>query len=70
MAAPEPRAKNLADLYDLAIDESKRGPYAQKIYGFSHLSITPDLMTLRHLDADARPLHAFTKTRDGKISIL
>jgi len=59
-----------ADLYDLAIDESKRGPYAQKIYGFSHLSITPDLMTLRHLDADARPLHAFTKTRDGKISIL
>ncbi len=59
-----------ADLYDLAIDESKRGPYAQKIYGFSHLSITPDLMTLRHLDAGARPLHAFTKTRDGKISIL
>lgn len=58
-----------ADLYDLKIDESKRGPYARKIYGFSHLSITPEAMTLRHLDADARPLHAFTKTPAGKIAI-
>src|SRR5277367_6615815 len=29
-----------ADLYKLKIDSSKRAPYAQKVYGFSHLSAT------------------------------
>jgi tartrate-resistant acid phosphatase type 5 len=59
-----------ADLYNLKIEPSTRGPYAQKIYGFSHLSVTPNELTLRHLDADGRTLHAFTKTKDGKLRIL
>jgi hypothetical protein len=59
-----------ADLYDLKIDPSKRGPYAQKIYGFSHLSVTPQQMTLRHLDADRRQIHAFTKTTKGEIKVI
>lgn len=58
-----------ADLYNLKIDPSQRGPYAQKVYGFSHLSVTPRLLTLRHLDPDGRLLHAFTKTPDGKLTI-
>ena len=58
-----------ADLYDLKIDPSQRGPYAQKVYGFSHLSVTPKQITLRHLDSDGRMLHAFTKTPDGKIQL-
>lgn len=58
-----------ADLYDLKIDPSKRGPFAQKVYGFSHLSVTKEEITLRHLDSSGRILHAFTKTPDGKISI-
>ena len=58
-----------ADLYDLKIDPSKRGPYAQKIYGFSHLSATAHALTLRHIDSNGRVLHAFTKTVDGKISL-
>jgi tartrate-resistant acid phosphatase type 5 len=49
------------------IDPSERGPYGQKVYGFSHLSVTPRQMTLRHLDSDGRMLHAFTKTSEGKI---
>ncbi len=59
-----------ADLYDLKLDPSQRGPYAKKIYGFSHLSVTREKMTLRHIDSSGRLLHAFTKTPDGKISIL
>lgn len=58
-----------ADLYNLKIDSSQRGPYAQKVYGFSHLSVTHKQMTLRHLDINGRVLHAFTKTPEGKITI-
>jgi tartrate-resistant acid phosphatase type 5 len=50
-----------ADLYDLKIDPSARGPYAQKVYGFSHLLVTAKRMTLRHLDSEGRILHAFEK---------
>ncbi|MEI9978258.1 MAG: metallophosphoesterase [Edaphobacter sp.] len=57
------------DLYNLKIDASQRGPYAQKVYGFSHLSVTEQQMTLRHLDSSGRVLHAFTKTLEGKITI-
>jgi hypothetical protein len=59
-----------ADLYNLKVDPSQRGPYAQKVYGFSHLSVTRTQMTLRHLDSDGRILHAFTKTPKGKVEIL
>lgn len=59
-----------ADLYDLKIDPSKRGPYAQKIYGFSHLSATPQSLTLRHLDSNGRLLHAFTRSASGVVSLL
>jgi len=58
-----------ADLYDLKIDPSKRGPYAQRVYGFSHLAVTEREMTLRHLDSDGGVLHAFTRTAEGKVRI-
>jgi tartrate-resistant acid phosphatase type 5 len=54
-----------ADLYDLKTDPSKRGPYAQKIYGFSHLSVGPKRLTLRHLDSNGALLHAFEKLPTG-----
>jgi len=59
-----------ADLYSLKIEPSQRGPYAQKVYGFSHISVAAGEMTLRHLDQNGHTLHAFTKTPEGKISIL
>jgi tartrate-resistant acid phosphatase type 5 len=59
-----------ADLYTLKVDPSSRGPYAQKVYGFSHISVTERLMTLRHLDQNGNTLHAFSKTPDGKITVL
>lgn len=59
-----------ADLYDLKVDPSKRGPYAQKVYGFSHLSVTHRQITLRHLDGGAHLLHAFVKTSGGEVTLL
>ncbi|MEI9979905.1 MAG: metallophosphoesterase [Edaphobacter sp.] len=58
-----------ADLYDLKLDASLRGPYAQKVYGFSHLSVTSHEMILRHLDSDGRVLHAFTKMPNGEVMV-
>ena len=54
-----------ADLYPLLIDEAQRGPYAARVYGFSDLEVTPELLTLRHLDEQGRLIHAFTKKVDG-----
>ena len=59
-----------ADLYSLKVEPTQRGPYAQKVYGFSHISVTPQQMTLRHLDQDGHTVHAFTKAPNGKITIL
>jgi len=59
-----------ADLYALKIDPAQRGPYAKTVYGFSHISVSERLMTLRHLDQNGNTLHAFTRTPEGKITIL
>ncbi len=59
-----------ADLYNLKIEPTQRGPYAQKVYGFSHLSINSKEMTMRHLDSNGQMLHAFTRDLGGKIQVL
>ena len=59
-----------ADLYDLKIAEAKRGPYAHKIHGFTHLEATPDKLTLRHIDAYGRIIHSFSKSRDNVVTLL
>lgn len=59
-----------ADLYNLKIDPSQRGPYGQKVYGFSRLSVTSRKLTLQHLDGEGRVLHALEKTPEGKLTIL
>ena len=47
-----------------------RGPYAEAVYGFTHLQVNREKFTIRHLDANQKLLHAFSRTRDGKIEIL
>jgi tartrate-resistant acid phosphatase type 5 len=59
-----------ADLYDLKIQSTDRGPYAQKVYGFSHLELTPEAILLCHLDQNGETIHAFTKKPDHSIQIL
>jgi hypothetical protein len=56
-----------ADLYVLKVDGLDRGPYAQEVHGFSHLSVTPKALSLRHLDADGRLLYGISKTPAGKV---
>ncbi len=59
-----------ADLYVLKVDGLERGPYAQEVHGFSHLSVTSKTLELRHLDADGRPLYGISKSRTGKVNVL
>jgi 3',5'-cyclic AMP phosphodiesterase CpdA len=59
-----------ADLYKLKIDAAERGPMAQRVYGFSDLEVTPELLTLRHLDEGGRLIHAFSKKVDGTVGIV
>jgi hypothetical protein len=59
-----------ADLYTLKIEEAQRGPYAVKAYGFSHLQIDPDKLTLLHMDQTGKVIHGFTKTPEGTVKIL
>ena len=59
-----------ADLYTLKIGEEQRGPYAAKVYGFSHLEVTADKLTLRHLDDKGRLIHTLEKKPDGSVRIV
>jgi len=59
-----------ADLYVLKIDDLDRGPYAQQVHGFSHLSVTKKAMELRHLDSDGRLLYGILKSPSGEIRTL
>jgi tartrate-resistant acid phosphatase type 5 len=59
-----------ADLYSLKVDPAQRGPYAQKVYGFSHISVSAQLITLRHLDQNGNTVHAFTRTPQGRVAIV
>src|SRR5580698_4641990 len=59
-----------ADLYKLKIDAAERGPMAQRVYGFSDLEVTPEMLTVRHLDEQGRLIHAFTKKPDGAVAIV
>ncbi len=59
-----------ADLYVLKQDDAQRGPYAQEVHGFSHMSVTRREMQLRHLDAGGRLLFAVAKTPGGELRVL
>lgn len=59
-----------ADLYVLKVDGLDRGPYAQEVHGFSHLSVTRSALELRHLDADGRFLYGISKTPTGIVNFL
>lgn len=59
-----------ADLYTLKVGGLERGPYAQEVHGFSHLSVTRKALELRHLDADGRLLYGVVRAQDGKVQAL
>lgn len=55
-----------AGLHELK--DTGRG-YTQKIFGFTHLHVTTEAVDVQYLDADGRRLHAFRRTRDGKVAV-
>ena len=59
-----------ADLYDLTTQPSVRGPFAEKVFGFSHLELTAEQMILRHINAEGQVVHGFSKTPDGDVALL
>ncbi|MEI9980090.1 MAG: metallophosphoesterase [Edaphobacter sp.] len=58
-----------ADLYNLKIEHARRGPMAEKVYGFSELAVTSEMLTLRHMDEQGRVIHSFTKSPDGTVGL-
>jgi tartrate-resistant acid phosphatase type 5 len=44
--------------------------FSQGVHGFTHLEMSADRLVIRHIDADAHQLHAFTKTPKGAVEIL
>jgi hypothetical protein len=59
-----------AELYPLLTDPAKRGPYGERVFGFTDLEVTVEQMTVRHFDDDGRMVHGFTKTVGGAVRIL
>ncbi len=59
-----------ADLYDLKVQPEVRGPFAEKVFGFSHLEISPEQMVLRHVNAEGQVVHAFARSDDGTVALL
>jgi tartrate-resistant acid phosphatase type 5 len=47
----------------------KRGAFAKAVYGFTHIELQRERFTLRHVDANGRQLHAFTKSSGGRVKI-
>ena len=55
-----------APLHDLK--QADRG-FAEKILGFNHLHVTPEAVDVQYIDSEGRRLHAFRRTRDGKVAV-
>lgn len=51
-------------------EELDRSQYAKAIFGFTHLEVTHDMFTVRHVDQNANILHAFAKKTDGRWRVL
>jgi len=59
-----------ADLYDERDVVKQRGPFFDKVQGFSHLEATERALTLRHVDTAGNVIHGFRKSVDGGVVIL
>ncbi|MFC6647451.1 metallophosphoesterase [Granulicella cerasi] len=59
-----------ADLYDIVIPDTQRGPYAHRIYGFTHMEFTPQQAIVRHVGSNGQVLHAFIKGVDHSVKMI
>jgi tartrate-resistant acid phosphatase type 5 len=47
-----------------------RGPFSRALQGFADLNFTPDRVTVRYIGVDGSVVHAFDRTRSGKVKVL
>jgi len=57
--------RNSADTKSTALNRFQQG-----VHGFTHLEVSEDRLVVRHLDADAKQLHAFAKMQRGDVEFL
>lgn len=57
-----------ARLYDCRTTD--RGFVNNQVFGFNHVHVTPELLTVQFIDAKGRQLHAFTRDRNGKVEVV
>jgi hypothetical protein len=58
-----------AELVNWTTPPEKRGPFGDKVIGFSDMEFSRGAILFRHIDAQGRVLHTFRKTPDGKVEI-
>lgn len=58
-----------AELNNLRESDGERGPFAQKVHGFTHLQVRAQNIIVRHIDTQGRLLHKFTKTASGTVQV-
>ncbi|CAN5636217.1 metallophosphoesterase [soil metagenome] len=54
----------------LHVDGKTHDAYALSSFGFTHLHLTPQSLTVRLLNAHSQCLHAFSRSRDGVVTTL
>ena len=59
-----------AELVNWSVPPEKRGPFGDRVIGFTHLEMSNEAVVLRHIGPNANQLHAFRKTPDGKMTLL
>ncbi len=47
----------------------QRGPFSKSTHGFADLNFTAEKATVRLIGPDAKPLHEFTRTREGVVEM-
>jgi len=52
------------------LKENHHPEFAQAVFGFSHLTVTDEKLTLRHIDANGKVIHVFEKTKDFKWKVV
>ncbi len=50
------------------LTKPRRGLFSQSVNGFSHLQVSPEKLTVRHIDPQGQVLHAFSRTPDGRVA--
>ena len=52
------------------VKQPERKPYSEFTYGFSHLLVTREKLTVRHIDPAQKQLHVFSRNLTGKMDII